>query len=365
MSLVRVRPGEPSQDFPPTLANRAFSPVYFRQDVFPGFFSSGTNDALLPGVGTVDVIRNPVYGKALSTGMTDLIDTQPHSPAARPITQVCVVVNPNGGSVPADGQAMIEAVMAEMGISASFELIDHDCEAACERARGRHADAIIVWGGDGTAACALNTLGPDDPPVLPLPGGTMNMLHKFVHGADLDPGTCLKTVLENPVEMDIAAGEVMGQRFYVGALLGGLTRLAAPREALRNADFVQAITELGEANAFGLDTPMRCVSDTGSQHDAQALGIFLSEDPERPGFDVLATAPESLFDLAYTGLTTLLADLRNAWGIERDFACTLDVEALESTGIEATLDGEPVTLPRNARFTLVRKAARVLTARKA
>lgn len=297
--------------------------------------------------------------------MTDISSAETSRPLARQITTVCVVMNPNGGSVPADGREIIEALIAELGISASFEVIDHDCEAACERARKQNADVIIVWGGDGTAACALNTLGPDDPPVLPLPGGTMNMLHKFVHGTDLDPGTCLRTVLENPVEMDIAAGEVMGHRFYVGALLGGLTRLAAPREALRNSDFVLALTELGEANAFGLDTPMRCVSDTGSEHDAQAMGIFLSEDPDRPGFDIMTTAPEGLLDLAYTGLTTLLADWRSAWGIERDFACRIDVEALESTGIEATLDGEPVTLPRNARFSLVRKAARVLTARKA
>jgi len=297
--------------------------------------------------------------------MTPITQTATRPAKVRQITRACVIINPNGGSVPADGRQIMEALLDDMGVSASFEMIDHDCEAACQRALEQEADTIVVWGGDGTAACALNTLGPDDPPILPLPGGTMNMLHKFVHGSDLDPGTCLKAVLENPVEMDIAAGEVLERRFYVGALLGGLTRLAAPREALRQADLLQAVTELNESTAFGLDTPMRCVADPGNQHDAQALGIFLSEDPHRPGFDVLATAPEGLLDLAYTGLTGLLADWRHAWGVERDFASRIDVEALESTGIEATLDGEPVTLPRNARFVLVRKAARVLTARKA
>ncbi len=306
---------------------------------------------------------NPFRSMALSTGMSHIQDTQIRTATVRSISRVGVVINPNGGSVPADGRDTIDAILAEMGVPAHFEIVDHDCEAACQRVLEQDADIIIVWGGDGTVACALNTLGPDDPPVLPLPGGTMNMLHKFVHGADIDPGTCLRTVLENPVEMDIAAGEVLEHRFYVGALLGGLTRLAAPREALRNADLLQAVTEFGEAGAFGLDTPMRCLSDTGARQDAQALGIFLSEDPARPGFDVLATAPESLLDLAYTGLTGLLADWRNAWGVERGFAARVDVEALESSGIEATLDGEPVTLPRHARFTLVRKAARVLTAR--
>jgi diacylglycerol kinase family enzyme len=297
--------------------------------------------------------------------MTDTAQLEnPPAPATR-IARVSVVINPNGGSVPADGREQLTALLDELNISAGFEMIDHDCEAACQRAREHDADAIIVWGGDGTLACALNTLSPKDPPVLPLHGGTMNMLHKFVHGADSDVRTSLQVALANPVVMDLAAGEVLGHRFYVGALMGGLTRLAAPREALRNADIMQAVTELSESDAFGLDTPMRYSSRQGSTHEAQALGIFLSEDPSRPGFDVLATAPESLFDLAYTGLTGLLADWRSAWGVEREFASRVDVEALESTGIEATLDGEPVTLPRNARFTLVTKAARVLSARKA
>ncbi|KPP83184.1 MAG: putative lipid kinase YegS [Oceanicaulis sp. HLUCCA04] len=297
--------------------------------------------------------------------MTDTSQARPISPSDRKVKRVSVVLNPNGGSVPADGREILERLLSDMGIESRFQMVDQDCEAACQRARAGDCDAIIVWGGDGTTACALNSLAPEDPAILPLPGGTMNMLHKFVHGDDLDPGSCLQAVLADPVEMEIAAGEVSGHRFYVGALLGGLTRLAGPREALRKSAFVQAAAEFGEADAFSLDTPMRYHSDAGGQHDAQALGIFLSEDPGRPGFDVLATAPEGLLDLAYTGLTVLLADWRNAWGVERDFASIVDVEALESTGIEATLDGEPVTLPRNVRFTLVRKAARVLTARKA
>ncbi|MGP1276211.1 MAG: diacylglycerol/lipid kinase family protein [Caulobacterales bacterium] len=296
--------------------------------------------------------------------MTDISTARPETAGGHAITRVSVVLNPNGGSVPAEGREILQALLDDMGVEARFEIIDHDCEDACKRARDHGSQAIIVWGGDGTAACAMNTLGPDDPPVLPLPGGTMNMLHKFVHGSDIDPGTCLEAVLKNPVEMTIPAGEVEGHRFYVGALLGGLTRLAAPREALRKSELLQAVTEFGEANAFGLDTPMRCLSDTGKTHEAQAIGIFLSEDPQKPGFDILTTAPEGLLDLAYTGLTVLLADWRNAWGVERDFARRVDVEALESTGIEATLDGEPVTLARSARFALIPKAARVLTARK-
>ena len=238
--------------------------------------------------------------------MTDTSQARPISPSDRKVKRVSVVLNPNGGSVPADGREILERLLSDMGIESRFQMVDQDCEAACQRARAGDCDAIIVWGGDGTTACALNSLAPEDPAILPLPGGTMNMLHKFVHGDDLDPGSCLQAVLADPVEMEIAAGEVSGHRFYVGALLGGLTRLAGPREALAQIGLCSgAAAEFGEADAFSLDTPMRYHSDAGGQHDAQALGIFLSEDPGRPGFDVLATAPEGLLDLAYTGADRL------------------------------------------------------------
>ncbi|MGY6531667.1 diacylglycerol/lipid kinase family protein [Glycocaulis sp.] len=285
------------------------------------------------------------------------------------IRQVSAVINPLAGSVPDDARARLDAVLSEFSVPVRYEIMDHDCEAACERARAHGSDAIIVWGGDGTLACALNTLGPDSPPILPLAGGTMNMLPKIVHDEAEDREACLRRVLRAPTVLELAAGEVEGHRFYVGALLGGLTRLAAPREALRKADIVRAVAEFTESNAFGLDTPMHYHIDpdgtANGSDQAQALGIFLSDDPARPGFDVLAAAPENLFDLAYTGLTGLLDDWRRAAGVERVSARTVTVDALASTGLEATLDGEPVTLARNAKFELIEGAARLLAARKA
>lgn len=286
------------------------------------------------------------------------------SPAPE-IRQVSVVINPLAGSVPEEAEARLQAVLDALGIKVRFEIMDHDCEEACERARAHDSDAFIVWGGDGTLACALNTLGPDGPPLLPLAGGTMNMLPKMVHDQVDDIEACLRSVLQNPHIIELAAGEVEGRRFYVGALLGGLTRLAGPREALRKADIVRAVTELAETNAFGLDTPMHYRPDSGSGGKAQALGLFLSDQPGRPGFDVLATAPENIFDLAGKGLAGLLTDWRDVEGVDRAFARRVTVEALESTGIEATLDGEPASLPVIAEFRLIEGAARVLAAHKA
>ncbi|MFN3835789.1 MAG: diacylglycerol/lipid kinase family protein [Glycocaulis sp.] len=281
------------------------------------------------------------------------------------IRQVSAVINPLAGSVPEDAEARLRAVLAALGIKARFEIMDHDCEEACERARGHESDAVIVWGGDGTLACALNTLGPDGPPLLPLAGGTMNMLPRMVHDQVDDIEACLRAVLEDPHIIELAAGEVESQRFYVGALLGGLTRLAGPREALRKADIVRAVTELAESDAFSLDTPMRYRADCGVNNEAQALGLFLSDQPGRPGFDVLATAPDNVFDLAGKGLAGLVTDWRNIAGVDRAFARRVTVEALESSGLEATLDGEPVSLPVRAEFRLIEGAARVLAARKA
>ena len=49
-----------------------------------------------------------------------------------------------------------------------------------------------VWSGDGTVACTFENAGPDGPPILPLPGGTMNLFHKQIHGGPCEWRECLE-----------------------------------------------------------------------------------------------------------------------------------------------------------------------------
>lgn len=95
------------------------------------------------------------------------------------------IINLTAGSVPQDAEARLRSALAALGENADiFACSGKDIKSVAHDVLD--CDRLIVWGGDGTIAGILDRAGRDGPPVLPLPGGTMNLLHKAVHGGPLD-----------------------------------------------------------------------------------------------------------------------------------------------------------------------------------
>src|SRR3546814_18686364 len=66
-------------------------------------------------------------------------------------------------------------------LAATFALPDDDIPGAAELER-RGIDLLLVWTGDGTINAAATKAAGWDGAVLPLPGGTRNLLAKELHG---------------------------------------------------------------------------------------------------------------------------------------------------------------------------------------
>src|SRR3546814_14220271 len=66
-------------------------------------------------------------------------------------------------------------------LAATFALPDDDIPGAAELER-RGIDLLLVWTGDGTINAAATKAAGWDGAVLPLPGGTPNLLSKQLHG---------------------------------------------------------------------------------------------------------------------------------------------------------------------------------------
>src|SRR3546814_18204620 len=66
-------------------------------------------------------------------------------------------------------------------LAATFALLDDDIPGAAELER-RGIDLLLVWTGDGTINAAATKAAGWDGAVLPLPGGTLNLLSKQLHG---------------------------------------------------------------------------------------------------------------------------------------------------------------------------------------
>jgi hypothetical protein len=277
---------------------------------------------------------------------------------------LAAIINPSSGSVPPDAAALLEAALTELGHQAKVEIATGESLSDLLRhAVGTQPDALIVWAGDGTLATVLETVGPGGPPVLALPGGTMNLLHKSIHG-QTDWQLCLSTALKGGTKVTIPAGCVEGRRFYVAAMIGNLTHLAESREALREGKPLQAVGELAQNPVLDLHTALQLRAtlpgEAGVEEiPATAAGIL----PAVAGacLELGAIDPSNILELTATAIAALSRDWREVDGIARRIATQIDVRQLDGQEIHATLDGEPL-MPETT-FTRLDAAATVLSAR--
>src|SRR5690606_29276018 len=94
-----------------------------------------------------------------------------------------LVCNSQSGShEPAIHDALV-AVCAEAGVplAATFMLPEDEVPAAAAL-RAQAIDLLLVWTGDGTINAAASKAAGWDGALLPLPGGTLNLLSKILHG---------------------------------------------------------------------------------------------------------------------------------------------------------------------------------------
>lgn len=280
------------------------------------------------------------------------------------------IINQASGSVPAGAEALLQAALEELGETATIQMMspERSLSDIIAEAQASSPDAIIVWAGDGTVAAVLDATGPSGPPVLALPGGTMNLLHKAIHG-EADWKQCLTAALKSDAAVSIPAGVVDGKRFYVAAMLGNLTHIAKSREALRAGNPLEAVATLSQTPVLSLETTLDIHADHGGEAGVTNLqataAAVLPSARIGGGLEVGAIDPGNILELTATGLAAMFRDWREIDTVERVLARTVIVEHKLGEVIHATLDGEQVDLPSRAIFSRIDSSARVLSARPA
>ena len=283
------------------------------------------------------------------------------------MSNIAVLINPRSGSVPEDAASEIETVLEGLGHTPTITLLDGDDIAGPIKACLESSpDLVIVWSGDGTVACAFENAGPDGPPILPLPGGTMNLFHKQIHGGPCEWRECLERGLSDGVEIDVPAGKAGDRTFYVAAMAGNLTDLTGPREAMRKGHLIEAIQALSGSDLLDLRTTMTYEldgSDTAPETGyATAISVFVGTQEETE-LEFAVIDPDNPIELAAAGFSALFDDWRNAAGVTSGHVRSITLHHERGHELRATLDGEPVRLKSGTRFTRIAKAGRAISAK--
>jgi len=286
----------------------------------------------------------------------------PSHASARPIpdqARAFVLLNENAGSVSAGDQEKLTLALANAGV-AYHEIVPAE---RCSRrllARARNFDVIIVLGGDGTARAAAELAPRDGPPLILLPGGTLNILPRALYG-ELQWPEALAAALERGKVTRLTCGRANGEAFYVAALFGAPMLMAKAREAMRAGRPLAAWRRFRHALKRSFTRGLRARPDRELMRRAEAIGVLcpaFSGGIQADNLEWVRLDAKHLLDLARVSLRALTTAWRDDQSIDIDTCRTGDIVSLGV--IPATLDGEPRTYFHRVRITYEPRGARVI-----
>lgn len=157
------------------------------------------------------------------------------------IRRVSVVLNTASGSVTETTEPTIAALLTELGISDAriWSAEPESLHIAFKAALEHTPDVLIVLGGDGTIRTGAMYAARSHIPLMPLPGGTMNVLPKAIYGVR-SWEEVLRDTFAHPTLRPISAGRIENDLFFIAAVVGSPTLWTRVREEMRGGRWRKA-----------------------------------------------------------------------------------------------------------------------------
>ncbi|MBB3034307.1 diacylglycerol/lipid kinase family protein [Alteriqipengyuania lutimaris] len=253
---------------------------------------------------------------------------------------IWLITNAGSGSVHEELLATLHetCARAELCIAEHTEFPSDDLPKPEEIAR-RGIETVLVLGGDGTINAAISALQGWEGAILPLPGGTQNLLTKRLHGdAEVDA-----------VVQAFARGQASRRRPKIlrsskglalaGLLIGPGTSWNAVREAMRDGDAGAMLSAAGTAlDGTTNKPPVRIADPEAGDRDGYPI---LELVPHAEGMDIAAYHARNGADFVAQTWALLRQEFRD--GPHETYG-PFDRVVLASTGeepLDLLLDGEP------------------------
>lgn len=281
------------------------------------------------------------------------------SPLPKSGVRALVLFNEKAGSVSAGDRERLPEILEAAGVK-DAQIVDVQRLSKRTFARASSFDVIIVLGGDGTARTAAELAPRDGPPLVLLPGGTLNILPRALYG-ELNWTEALSAVLERGVVTRLTAGRANGEPFYVAAIFGAPTLLAKAREAMREGRPLAAWRRFRHAMKRSFARGLRARPNREAMRKAEAIGVLcpaFSGGIHADDLEWVRLDAKHLLDLARVSLRALTDSWRNDSSIEIGRCRSSDIVSLGV--IPATLDGEPRTFLSRVRVRYEPRGPRVL-----
>lgn len=250
-----------------------------------------------------------------------------------------LIVNSASGSNTPAALAELEAGFGDKGIAIERTVRFPDDELPLPAALDAAGVPLLaVYTGDGTLNAALTRLSGWGGAVLVLPGGTMNLLSKRLHG-DFPPRDIIAVV---------AGGGARRRRVlkiagpcgdaYAGLLAGPGTHWGAVREAMRELDLAGIATGAAEALAKTTgETAVRAADPPLGSREGYPL---LDLTPGEHGIQVNGYHAGTAGELAQQGWALLRRRFREGPHDRLGIVDAITLENIDGSPVEVLIDGE-------------------------
>ena len=223
-------------------------------------------------------------------------------------------------------------------------------------------NVLVVLGGDGTIRTAAEACTGTGTHLLPLPGGTLNMLPRALYG-DTSWQDTLNHTLANPVTKALSAGRAGQSLFFVAALIGAPALWIEARESIRERDIADAVEKSAVAFQATFDRTVQYFISPEMNGEAEVVAVIcplvsqeMSESEQ--ALEAAAFNVENAGELL--GLATAAAF--GKWRDDQSVTLikTRQVTVQSSRDIPMFLDGERVRAGKNAEITFIPRAVNVI-----
>jgi diacylglycerol kinase family enzyme len=278
--------------------------------------------------------------------------------------KVGAIINSSSGGCDSESEQKILSILTRAGIVEPKVWCGEakEMERSFAEAAGQKLEVLIVLGGDGTIRTAAEVCTEKGPYLIPLPGGTMNMLPRALYG-DVAWEESLKNTLAAPSLKVLSGGRIAGKQFLIAAIVGAPALLTEPRESMREGNIVDAIEKGSAAFRKMFETKIQYLISGGMKGEAKAVVLICPliskemSDSEQ-AFEAAIIDVESAAEVIRLATTAAFGKWRDDKNILLTKTKRVDVQS--SKDIPATLDGEKVNLGMSAEINFVSRALTVL-----
>jgi diacylglycerol kinase family enzyme len=278
--------------------------------------------------------------------------------------KVGAIINTSSGGCDSESEQKMLSILKRAGVVEPKMWCggaDH-MEPSFAEAAEQKLEVLIVLGGDGTIRTAAEACAEKGPFLIPLPGGTMNMLPRALYG-DVSWEEALKNALTAPSAKVLSGGRIADKRFFIAAIMGSPVLWAEPRESVREGAIIDAIEKGSVAFRNMFETKVKYFVSEEIKGEAEAVALIcplISEEmsDSEQALEAAVIDVESAAEVIGLASTAAFGRWRDDRNIRLTKTKRVDVQSRKD--IPATLDGERVNLGRSAEIDFVSGAVTVI-----